>query len=231
MKNFNTRGCILGVMILCILFAGPLSSQTAELSAPDQNGDRDSSYTAILIRHLRQNFDDIHDVSMRFHHSDHKLNGRITLHLEWSSARLDTAWVNENETGNPDFARELIKNIGRWEIQEISDRFTIDLPLMIRIVGKDDPTFEQKAILTGRISDASGNPVLRAQIRFASLDTPGDTLVTCFTNREGIFVRTLIPPGNWQISVHHDSHMEYPARKITFSQGEHQRIYINLKKL
>ena len=192
---------------------------------------QDSLNTAALINHLRQNFDDIHDVSMRFHHKDHNLNGLIILHLQWSSGQLDTAWVTGNETGDPDFARALISNISKWQIPEITGLFEINLPLMIRIVGKTDSTFDQKSILTGKISDTDGNPVWRAQLQFVSLDNPTDSLSLCLTNREGIFVKTLIPTGRWQIKIHHKDFKEYPDQKLTFKQGEHIRINIKLKKI
>lgn len=41
------------------------------VSNGQSNTTNDSVYSALLIDHLRNNFDDIHDVSMRFHHMDH----------------------------------------------------------------------------------------------------------------------------------------------------------------
>ena len=136
----------------------------------------DSLYTAMLFAHLRSNFDDIHDVSMRFHHLDHRLNGMIQIHSRWEGGRMTSADIARNETKSDDFALALIKSIGQWNIEGLAGPFEIDLPLRIRIVGSDDSTFAEKGILTGEICDDAGKPVRRARVSFRSAENATDTL-------------------------------------------------------
>lgn len=189
----------------------------------------DSLYTAMLFAHLRSNFDDIHDVSMRFHHLDHRLNGMIQLHTRWEGGRLISADIVRNETKNDDFALALIKSIGQWNIEGLAGPFEIDLPLRIKIVGSDDSTFAEKGILTGEIYDAGGRPVNRARLSFRSAENPSDTLRFCYSNREGIFVKTLIPPGRWNVEVVAAGYQNILLDNIELKKGEHLRRTIALR--
>jgi len=100
-----------------------------------------SANTTTLVNHLRNNFDDIHDVSMRFHHMDHTLNGLIVLGMHWENGRLASYSVERNDTGNEDFPNKLANNIKNWYIEDLTGPFDINLPLNIQIVGNTDSTF------------------------------------------------------------------------------------------
>jgi hypothetical protein len=189
----------------------------------------DSLCTAMLFAHLRSNFDDIHDVSMRFHHLDHRLNGMIQLHTRWEGGRLISADIVRNETRNDDFALALIKSIGQWDIEGLAGPFEIDLPLRIKIVGSDDSTFAEKGILTGEIHDEAGAPVSRARLTFRSAAIASDTLRSVRSNREGIFVKTLIPPGRWNVEVVAPGYGAIVLESIEFRKGDHLRRKIVLR--
>ena len=191
---------------------------------------RDSVYTGILFSYLRANFDDIHDVSMRFHHLDHTLNGLIILKLDWASGRVQSAVIEENETGNKDFANALIEKINNWYIEDLQQPFHIALPLRIRIVGSDDPTFSSKSIFSGKVLDTNGEVVKRAKISFLSAENSVDSVSACYTNREGIFVRTLIPPGLWDISCTCPGYKKLAIKNLNFNGGEHHRHKFLLSK-
>ncbi len=188
----------------------------------------DSIYTALLINHLRANFDDIHDVSMRFHHMDHTLNGIIQIQMHWENGIMTAASVVTNETGNAEFANALIENIKKWHIKELTGPFDIVLPLRIKIVGSDDPTFSQKGILTGEIFDSDNNSIHNARLTFRSPGNPNDTLRNCYSNREGIFVRTLIPAGSWDVECNATGFQKVILRDISFGKGEHLRRKIRM---
>ncbi|MEJ2049311.1 MAG: hypothetical protein P8Y60_05605 [Calditrichota bacterium] len=126
----------------------------------------DSIYTAMLINHLRNNFEDIHDVSMLFHHIDHNLNGVIQIRMHWENGYMTASSVALNETNNEEFAKALIKNIEKSHIKDLTGPFDIVLPLRIKIVGSDDSTFFKKAILTGEIYDHEKNPIKYAKVKF-----------------------------------------------------------------
>jgi len=183
----------------------------------------DSVQTAALIGHLRANFDDIHDVSMRFHHLDHNLNGLIRLDMHWENGRMTSAAVATNETGSEDFADALIENIEKWHIEELTGPFDFSLPLKITIVGSDDSTFYEKGILTGEVTDGSGSPVKDAQLLLRSSDDPGVTISPCYSNREGIFVKTLIPVGDWDVECTAPGSEEVLVENTGFKAGEHIR--------
>jgi hypothetical protein len=191
----------------------------------------DSVYTALLINHLRDNFDDIHDVSMRFHHLDHRLNGVIGIAMKWEDGRMTFASVAGNETNSQEFADALIANIGKWYIEGLTGPLSIILPLRIKIVGSDDSTFSEKGILTGEITDSDGNPVRGAELHLRSSSNPEDTLANCYSNREGIFVRTLIPVGSWDLECSAPGFDRVLIENIGFEQGDHVRKKITLQKV
>ena len=189
----------------------------------------DSIYAAMLFAHLRGNFDDIHDVSMRFHHLDHRLNGMIQLHTRWESGRLISADIVRNETKSDDFALALIKSIGQWNIEGLEGPFEIDLPLRVKIVGSDDSTFAEKGIFTGEIHDDDAAPVSRAKLTFRSASNSSDTLRAVRSNREGIFVKTLIPAGKWTVEVSAPGYENIVLETIEFQKGDHLRRKIELR--
>jgi hypothetical protein len=191
----------------------------------------DSVYTAMLINHLRSNFDDIHDVSMRFHHLDHRLNGVILFNMHWENGRMTSSSVVKNETNNEEFADALSANIEKWYIKDLTGPFDINLPLRIRIIGSDDPTFPEKGILTGEIFDYDGKPLKDAKLSFQSVVNSSDTLRNCYSNREGIFVMTLIPVGSWNIECTAVGFEKVSLKDISFGKGDHIRKKITLRPL
>ncbi len=191
----------------------------------------DSIYTSLLINHLRNNFDDIHDVSMRFHHFDHNLNGVIQIGMHWENGSMTSSSVVSNETENDEFAKSLITNIEKWHIKDLTGPFDIVLPFRIQIVGSDDSTFSKKGILTGEIMDIKDNPIKTAKLTFRSSTNPDDTVRSCYSNREGIFVRTLIPVGSWDIECTAQGFQKVLLQDVIVSEGDHLRKTITMTQL
>jgi hypothetical protein len=215
----------LAILAMALCFCGTAGGQGSHAAAAPA----DSVHTAMLLSHLRGNFDDIHDVSMRFHHLDHRLNGMIRLHLCWVDGRLTSSEVVSNETGNRAFAEALTTALQAWHIPDLTGPFETDLPLRIRIVGRDDSTFAEKAILTGVVRDRSGTPIRNARIRFTSAGCATDSLRPCTSNREGVFVKTLIPPGSWKVECWAAGFAPARLGRIAFARGEHARRRITLR--
>ena len=212
---------IISFLMMCLCIGLQVKAQGNQETANDNS--------QLLISHLKANFDDIHDVSMRFHHLDHKLNGTIELDMLWINGKLSSSKVVKNETGNDDFAKEMQKAIAKWEIPELSDTFKITLPLRVMIFGSDDPSYTEKAICTGTVKDNFGNPVYNAKVTLVSSSWPKKKLKPCYTNREGIFVKTLIPPGEWTIKVEHTECKKTKIEIGDLSPGYHSRQDILLK--
>jgi len=219
------RSRVLFAAMLAIFCFSCGNSENRESSQETGQGEclADSVQTAALIGHLRANFDDIHDVSMRFHHLDHNLNGMIRLDMHWEDGRMTSAEVAANETGSEDFADALIENIEKWYIDELTGPFDFSLPLKITIVGSDDSKFYEKGILTGEVTDSNGNPIKEAQLLLRSSDDPGIELSPCYSNREGIFVKTLIPVGDWDVECTAPGSEEVLIENVGFKAGEHVR--------
>ncbi len=215
------------ILAMSLLFCGTASSQDSRRTASVN----DSAGTAMLINHLRANIDDIHDVSMRFHHLDHRLNGLIRIDMHWADGRMTSSSVATNETNSRAFADALVARLKMWHIEDLAGDFDISLPLRIRIVGSDDSTFSEKGILTGVIRDRNGAPVRDATLEFRSAADPSDTLRTCHSNREGVFVKTLIPVGKWDVECRAKGFERVVLRNVGFRKGAHLRRTIALQRL
>ena len=211
------------VIIIYFSFFSNLIGQSSQ----QNNTTNDSLYTVILINHLRNNFDDIHDVSMRFHHKDHTLNGIIVIGLHGRQELGATFSIERNDTNDEKFAIALANNIEKWYIKDLVNPFDINLPLNIQIVGNTDSTFAEKGIFTGRIVDEMGNPVNRVKLSFHSSHYTEDALRSIYSNREGIFVKTLIPIGNWNIAFEAEG-LNVLVENINFKKGEHKRKRVTL---
>jgi hypothetical protein len=214
------------VLAICLFSCGKSDNQESDRSECLA----DSAYAAALIGHLRANFDDIHDVSMRFHHLDHDINGLIRIDMHWEQGRMTSSSVTLNETGSEDLARALTAAIEKWQIEELTGPFDFSLPLKITIVGSDDSTFHEKGILTGEVTDGRGNPIKDAQLLLRSPDDPTAELTPCYSNREGIFVKTLIPVGRWQIECTVPGSEDISVKSAEFEQGEHVREKFIIEK-
>jgi len=216
-------------LCLTVVLAGMLAiSLTSCGNSENQETGRseclaDSAYAAALIGHLRANFDDIHDVSMRFHHQDHNLNGLIRIDMHWEEGRMTASSVSLNETGSEDFAGALVAAIEKWQIDGLTGPFDFSLPLKITVVGSDDSTFHEKGILTGEVTGSNGGPIGDAQVLLRSPDDPGISLSPCYSNREGIFVKTLIPVGSWEVECTTPGSEEVLVKRVGFKEGEHIR--------
>ncbi len=183
----------------------------------------DSLNASLLLAHLRNHFDDIHDVSMRFHHRDHRIAGLIALRMFWQQERMDSVEVVQNETGDKEFPSELIKKLQTWRVTGLQGPFTMTLPLRIKLVGSDDSDFPNKAILTGQVYDADSVPVQDAVIRFLPGEEGLGMVPPARSNSEGIFVRTLIPPGVWTLQCEREGYCTIRLEKIVLHPGEHAR--------
>lgn len=191
----------------------------------DDTGPREATReeVAIFLGHLRARFDDIHDVSMRFHAADPSIDGTITLAMIWRDGRLESGEVTGNDTGCEEEGRALLDAVRGWQIAGLVGPARLVVPLRIRLVGRDDPAFPSTGILTGSVRDAGGRPLHRARIRFEPRDPSLARVPDAVTNREGIFVRTLIPPGDWDLVCTADGHREASLTGVRLSAGQHRR--------
>jgi hypothetical protein len=220
---------VLGIMLCCASCRkeagskpGAGAGEAAPLAAVD------SLYGDLLIKHLRAYFDDIHDVAMRFHHQDAGLNGMVELKVKWENGVLTGAEVMKNETGSNDLADALIEKMRGWEIAGLDGPFETVIPINVKIVGLDDPEFANTGILTGDIHDPEGNP-LRGVMVVIKPQVAG-MVYRAETNREGIFVRTLIPPGTWDVDYSLQGYKDAHTTGIELSAGKHVRESVVLEK-
>lgn len=216
------RFCLL-VILLISSFCDPVRGQSIQ---PEPE-----NCWSVFVDHLHGNFDDIHDVSMRFHHRDPTLNGLISFNMIWRDGRLVSCSATENETGSPEFARALVTAMERWNVSGMDTACDFPFTFRIKIVGSDDPTFSEKAIFTGTISDAEGKPVENARISLARSYGDDSTVPDGRSNREGIFVRTLIPPGIWNVRISCPGYVDFVQDEMDFKAGEHQTIKAVLEVL
>jgi len=208
------------ILFLILLACGQKTERNAQALSDSQ---KDSIYTSMLIKHLQKNFDDIHDVSMRFHHKDHSLNGLIVIKMKWKDGSLQSAEVDSNETGDAEFGSELIKKMEMWNISGLDGPFETWLPLRIKIIGSDDPNFEERGIITGRVTNEKGIPIREAKVEFTPRQTDADSVRFALTNREGIFVRTLITPGIWDVRFSCGGYKSAMLSGIKLAKGSHYR--------
>lgn len=73
------------------------------------------------------------------------------------------------------------------------------LPLRIKLVGSDGPDFHHQTLLTGRVCDAHSASVQNAIIRLLPGEEGLGVASQARSSSEGLFVRTLIPPGVWAL--------------------------------
>jgi len=218
-----------GRMIALMLMA--LLSLATALPAATQTGaePRENPGIAAFMRHLRANWDDIHDVIMRFHHDDPGLQGVAFINMHWRHGTLVAASVDSNSTGNAAFGPALIEALKSWRIADLPDGFALTIPFRTMIRGSDDPAFPGRAIFTGRVTDLAGSPIGGARLVLtpvAPLDAKPDT---AYTNREGIFIRTLIPPGDWRLACSRDGFAPTVLDALAFGKGRHTQLQIRLE--
>ena len=180
-----------------------------------------------FVRHLRANFEDIHEVSMRFHRVDPTLNGMMVIEMTWTDGRMEDAKVLENETNEAE-AEAILEVLRRWRIDDLNGPVTFSVPFRFRIVGSDDPGYQDKGILTGSVRAADGTAIANAQIELLS-ESQSTEPIRARSNREGVFIRTLVPPGTWNVLCKADGFKDGRVEAVTLRKGEHRIIEFDLE--
>lgn len=214
--------------IVCGTLLSSISAGQQESRLERAEADRQAQARAAFLDCLRSNFEDIHDVSMRFHLKDPSIGGLIVLRMSWANGRLSEAEVLENQTGVPEEAQAILAKIRQWEIPEILEVSTFTIPLRIRLVGSEDPDFPNTGIITGRVIDETGTALAGAEVRFLSSNGTSLGVPDAKTNREGVFIRTLVPPGTWTVASELEGHRSASTSDIQLGKGEHREIELLL---
>ncbi len=188
----------------------------------------DSLGQKVLFAYIREHFDDIHDVTMRYHHKDHNINGRVVIQMVWEGGVVKSAEAVANETGDDSLPASLIEKIRGWKIEELEGPSRVTLPFNVQLVGRDDPEFPNTGILTGEVTDAGGEPLPGALILIKP-EVAG-LVYRAETNREGIFVRTLIPSGTWDVECSLTGYGTETRTGLEISAGDHKRETFVLKR-
>jgi len=141
--------------------------------------------------------------------------------MEWVNGRLNSASVDSNSTGNNDIGPAFIVALKKWNIPGLPERWESAIPFRARIVGSESPNFREKGIFMGKVSDRQGRPVEGAMIILRPEDIAGAKQDTITTNREGIFIWTLIEPGLWEIDCIKQGYRLGKTLKVTIEPGIH----------
>lgn len=217
-SNRNGSEDIFWISASLIDQASPAGITHTDIKSPDE----------IFISHFREHWDDIHDVIMRYHYEDPWLKGVAMISMNWRQGSLASAEVVENTTGNPGFGTSLIDVMRSWTIPGLADGWSSTLPIRTAIKGSDDPEFDRSGILTGMVKDRDGSPVSGAMIRLISSEGIADST---YTNREGIFIQTLIPPGIYQVRCSRQGFVPLIIEKTVIPEGKHIRHDITLQTM
>jgi hypothetical protein len=184
----------------------------------------------VFMAYLQNNWDDIHDVIVRFHYKDPYLKGIVLIQMNWQHNQLFSATIDSNSTGNDDYAEALVKAMNKWTISGLTENWTTTLPIKTEIAGSNDPTFHKQGILTGKVLDINEDPVSNAKLDLTPFNVISGKTKTFYTNREGIFIQTLIPTGDWSLVCTKDGYSTLTIQGLSFGDGEHVRKSIILKK-
>jgi pimeloyl-ACP methyl ester carboxylesterase len=171
-------------------------------------------------KHVREHFDDIHDVSMAFHLDDPSIGGLIGLRTVWFDGHMVMGEVVVNETGVEAEGRALLEAIRRWTVPDLEGPVDISNGFRIKLVGSDDPAFPVTAIVTGTVRDRDGAPIHRATVTFVG---PGDP-PAARTNVQGVYVRTLIPQGTWELRCAAEGFHERVVAGVELAARQHVRV-------
>lgn len=187
-----------------------------------------NKYRTFFLNHFNMYGEHIKQTIMRFHKDDPFLKGTVFIKMEWENGKLTSASADSNTTGNKDFAKALIEIIKTWNIPSIIEKWNFILPFKTFLEGSNQPDFLEKGILTGEITDSEGYPVDKVRIILTCKDSTinSDTL---YSNQEGIFIKTLITPGLWNLEFENDKYEPKIFRNVEFSKGTHLREYIKLQ--
>ena len=219
MKTFLYSLISVALLFSTIFFPG------SRLLAQEETPQHDPNAT-LFISHLQEHWDDLHDVIMRFHMDDPGLKGVVFIDMEWTDGSLAMAVADSNTTGNEAFGTALTEAMAAWKIEGMSGAWMATVPVRTAIVCSDDPAFDRCGILTGKVTDASGNPISLAEMNLVN-DQDEYEPISIRANREGIFIKTLIPPGSWTLECMDDGFGAESARKLYFTGGEHIKIFLS----
>ena len=224
-----------GLIVLWLLITCLACGERTEQRSDAKDEAPTPAYTAadtlnwnMFVAYLQDHFDDFHDVTMRYHHRNASINGIVTLRMIWENGRLASAEVVSNETGSDSLPASLIEKMQTWEIEGLTGPAEIVVPVNVKLVGSDDPDFPKTAILTGLVIDRRGNPLQSALVTLKP--EAGGAVLKAETNREGIFVRTLIPPGTWDLECSHPGYVALLKKGISLTAGKHTRERLALRK-
>jgi hypothetical protein len=192
---------------------------------------QDDPNARAFVAYLRSHWDDIHDVIMRFHNDDPYLKGVTVIAMTWNDGSLVEARTDSTTTGNPKIGPALISAMKSWKIPEISGNWSSAIPFRTTIVGSDNPDFDQLGILTGNIIDDGGNPIPKATLILISESNEPLKPDTIPVNREGVFIRTLIPPGNYSLVCSKEGYRKETVRDVLLKPGGHQKVSVRLSKI
>jgi len=180
-----------------------------------------------FIRHLRANFEDIHEVSMRFHMSDPTQNGMMVVQMTWAEGRMQAATILSNETSAEE-GEAILEVLRSWRIEELSEPATFLVPFRFRIVGSDDPRYADMGIVTGRVTGPEGKPIPGAEIELLPDDKSLEP-IRARANREGVYVRTLIPPGTWTVVCRAEGLRTATIAGIELAEGTQRMVRFYLE--
>jgi hypothetical protein len=183
----------------------------------------------IFITYLKKNWDDIHDVIMRYHYEDPGLKGLVEINMNWRHGSLISAEILKNTTKDTTFGIALVKAMKAWNIPELEDGWSSTLPIRTSIKGSDDPTFNSCGILTGKVTDQDNVPISKAMVVLQGKGNLSERSDTLFTNRDGIFIQTLITPGNWKLSCSKPGYVTISLKDLQIESAHHSRQDIILE--
>ena len=187
------------------------------------------SYEEIFMDYLMKNWDDVHDVIMRYHYEDPWLKGKAVIRMTWRQGRLDDAAVIENTTGDITFGQALIAAMRAWSIPAIDSVWSSALPIRTSIKGSDDPGFNTYGILTGKVTGPDGKPLSGVTLVLQGSDSSETKAETLYTNREGIFIQTLVSPGSWQLKCSKPGYEPITVDNISIVAGQHAIHDLSMK--
>lgn len=197
----------------------------------DENKNKQDRAVELFRDYLRKNWDDIHDVIMRFHYDDPFLAGTAELEMEWKNGILAASSVKSNTTGNPEFGTSLIEAMSDWHIEGLPSEWNITIPFRTRIYGSDNPEFQNSGIFTGKVLNKRGIPLKSAKLILKPDGIEDAVTDTIPVNREGVFIKTLLKPGKWRVTCVLPDGSTVIVSTIKVSPGEHVRKKMKVKDI
>lgn len=189
---------------------------------------KENTNEEIFMSYFMKNWEDIHDVIMRYHYENPGLKGLVEIRMRWDREKLAEAFVSSNNTGDPSFGPSLVEAMNSWRIRGLSSGWSTTLPIMTAIVGSDDPEFNKCGIFTGKVTDKAGIPINGTRMVMHPLVSENGKPDTVYANREGIFICTLIHPGAWQIEFTKENYIPFNIDRLDFEEGQHCKRTIRM---